>query len=82
MAAVSLLNLIQATLRKNCNFSRRTQEKKTTPFLEWVAHGNPVKSQMQTDEELVVEFLELSLATVILMHNDHVLKVPMHCHRG
>ena len=56
--------------------------KKTTPFLEWVAHGNPVKSQMQTDEDLVVEFLELSLATVILMHNDHILKVSMHCHRG
>ena len=44
--------------------------------------GSPVKSQMQTDEDLVVEFLELSLATVIFTHNDHALKVPMHCHRG
>ena len=46
--SASLLNLIQAMLRKICNFSlektgkKKKKKKKPTPFLDWVAHGNPV----------------------------------------
>ena len=42
IAAATLLSLIQAMLRKNYNFSRSKQEKKPTPFLDWIATGNPV----------------------------------------
>ena len=46
-AAASLLSLIQAILRKNCNFSLEKKKKKTKPILRLDCHRQPSNKRLQ-----------------------------------